>query len=266
MNKILFFTNLKNHKILFIIINLVLLMYSSIMIYMFDPDLGNSIAEMMELMPRGFAVALGFDDIAVTLTSHIGAYLYGFIFIIFPMIFTVVAANSLVAKHVDRGSMAYLIATPNSRKTIIQTQAISLNVMLIGLFSIQTVLGILMSEMMFKGLLDVGSYIKINLVTLLVFCFVSAIGFLGSCIFNESSKSLSMGIGFPVAFLLLKMLSGASPDLSFFKYFTPYTLIDINKILNNGNYTLWTSVALIIASFLIYFSAVTIFDKRSLNL
>lgn len=266
MNRVLFFTNLKNHKVLFIIINLVLLMYSSLMIYMFDPELGNSIGEMMELMPRGFAVALGFDDIAITLTTHIGSYLYGFIYIVFPMIFGVIVANSLVAKHVDRGSMAYLIATPNSRKTIVQTQAISLNVMLIGLFVIQTILGILMSEIMFNGLLEVGAYVKINLITMLVFCVVSAIGFLGSCIFNESSKSLSMGISFPVAFLLLKMLSGASPDLSFLKYFTPYTLIDINKIMGSGNYTLLTSVALIIASMVVYFCAVTIFDKRSLNL
>ncbi|MDW7660941.1 MAG: ABC transporter permease subunit [Bacillota bacterium] len=266
MNKTLFLTNLKAHKMLFVIMNLVLLMYSSIMIYMFDPETSNAIAEMMEMLPKGFAVAFGFDDIAITLTSHIGSYLYGFIFIVFPMIFTVIAANSMVAKHVDRGSMAYLLATPNSRKTIIWTQAISLITMLTGLFVIQTILGILMSEMMFSGLLEVGPYIKINLITLLVFGVVSGIGFLGSCIFNESSRSLSMGISFPVAFLLLKMLSGASSDLSFLKYFTPYTLIDINKIMNTGNYTLWTSVALIIASFLIYFSAVTIFDKRSLNL
>lgn len=266
MNKTLFLTNLKSNRTLFVIMNLVLLMYSSIMIYMFDPETSNSINAMMEMLPKGFALAFGFDDIAITLTSHIGSYLYGFIFIVFPMIFTVIVANSLVAKHVDRGSMAYLIATPNSRKTIIWTQAMSLITMLIGLFVIQTILGILTSEMMFKGLLEVGAYIKINLITLLVFGVVSGIGFLGSCIFDESSRSLSMGISFPVAFLLIKMLSGASPDLSFLKYFTPYTLIDINQIMNNSSYTLWTSVALIVASILLYFGAVMIFDKRSLNI
>ncbi len=266
MNKTLFLTNLKSHKLLFIIMNLVLLMYSSIMIYMFDPETSSAISEMMEMLPKGFSVAFGFDNLAFTLTSHIGSYLYGFIFIVFPMIFTVIVANSLVAKLVDRGSMAYLIATPNSRKTIIWTQAMSLIIMLIGLFLVQTILGIIMSEIMFKGLLEFGPYIKINLITLLVFVVVSGIGFLGSCIFDESSRSLSMGISFPVAFLLLKMLSGTSPDLSFLKYFTPYTLIDITKIMSTGNYTLWTSIVLIIASILIYFGAVTIFDKRSLNL
>lgn len=266
MNKTLFFTNLKSHKILFIIMNLVLLMYSSIMIYMFDPESTNAIAQMMESMPKGFSVAFGFDDIAVTLTSHIGSYLYGFIFIVFPIIFIVFVSNNMVAKLVDRGSMAYLIATPNSRKTIIWTQALSQVSMLTGLFVIQTILGVIMSEIMFKGMLEVWPYIQLNLITLLVFTAVGGIGFLGSCIFNESSRSLSLGIGIPIAFLLLKMLSGASPDLSFLRFFTPYSLIDIKAILETANYTLWTSLGLIIASLAIYYTSVIIFNKRSLNI
>lgn len=266
MNKTLFITNLKTHKMLFIIMNLVLLMYSSIMIYMYDPETTNAIAEMMEVLPKGFAVAFGFDDIAITLTSHIGTYLYGFIFIVFPIIFIVIMSHSLVAKHVDRGSMAYLIATPNSRKNIIWTQAASQLTMLSGLFVVQTILGTIMSEMMFSGLLDASAYIKLNLITLLVFAAVSGIGFLGSCIFNESSRALSMGVSVPVAFLLLKMLSGASPDLSFLKYFTPFTLVDINSILTISNYTLWTSTALVVASVIIYMAAAAIFDRRSLNI
>lgn len=266
MNKTLFLTNMKIHRTLFIIINLVLLMYSSIMIYMFDPEGANAMIEMINMLPKSFGTAFGFDTVALTLTTHIGSYLYGFIFIIFPVIFMIIMINSLIAKHVDRGSMVYLLSTPNSRKEIARTQFASYVMMLVALFIIQTGLGVLMAEAMHKGMLEVGPYVQINLITLFVFLFVGSIGFLASCSFDDSGRSLSVGAGIPVMFLLLKMLSGVGEKVEFLQYFTPYTLMNMGNIMNKDNFTLLSCLALLIASVITVSVAIQIFDKRSLNI
>lgn len=266
MNKTLFLSNLKTHRTLFIIINAVLLMYASIMIYIFDPSGINAMIEMFKMFPEGVMKAMGFDTFATTLTTHIGSYLYGFIFIVFPMIFVTIVANSLIAKHVDRGSMVYLLSTPNSRVEIALTQVISLLVMLVGTFVVQTLIGIGFSEALHEGLLDVTPYIHLNLITMLVFFFVGAISFLASCIFDESGRSLSVGLGLPILFFLFKMLSGVSDKLEFLRYLTPYTLMDMRSILETDNYTLWVSLGLLGASLVLFALAITIFNKRSLNI
>lgn len=266
MNKTLFFANLKVHRTLFVIINLVLLMYTSIMIYIFDPSGINAMIEMLQMFPEGIMKAMGFDTFATTLTTHMGSYLYGFIFIVFPMIFVTVVANSLVARHVDRGSMVYLLSTPNSRINIALTQGISLLVMLVGIFVIQSMLGILFSDLFHQGLLDVKPYLQLNLITLLVFFFVSAISFLASCVFDDSGRSLSVGVGVPILFFLFKMLYGVSEKLEFLRYLTPYTLMDMKSILETEGYVLWVSGGLLTASLILFGLAIFIFHKRSLNI
>ncbi|MFZ7121634.1 MAG: ABC transporter permease subunit [Eubacteriaceae bacterium] len=266
MNYTLFKASFKSNRILMIVISLVLLMYSSIMIYMFDPENVNLIADMMKLFPEGFGNAFGFNQISTDLTSHIGSYLYGFIFIAFPMIYVIVVANNLVAKHVDRGSMSYLLATPNTRFKIVFTQAIFLISSITLLFVIQVILGILISKAIHNGYLEVWKYIQINIITMLVFYVLSGISFLASCFFNESSKSLSIGISVPMAFLIIKMLSATSSDLEFLKNFSLYTFIDVEKILSSSTYTLNVSLILLAMAIVIYSAAIYIFNKRSLIL
>ena len=47
---------------------------------------------------------------AADLLGFMISYLYGFILLVFPMVFCILRANGLVAKYVDRGSMACLLA------------------------------------------------------------------------------------------------------------------------------------------------------------
>ena len=53
-------------------------------------------------------------------------YLYGFLLLLLPLVFSILAANRLVARWVDTGSMAYLLASPNTRARVARTQALVL--------------------------------------------------------------------------------------------------------------------------------------------
>lgn len=112
----------------------VITMYVTIIISMYDPELMATLDGFVELMPELMA-AVGMDSGANNLLEFMISYLYGFILLIFPMVFAILRGNGLVAKYVDEGSMAALIAAPVRRTTVALTQAavlVSGTVILLG--------------------------------------------------------------------------------------------------------------------------------------
>lgn len=103
----------------------VITLYSTVIIAMYDPKLGASLNMMAESMPELFA-AFGMTNAGATMLEFIINYLYGFILVVIPMLCLLLIAGRLVVRYVDQGSMAYLLATPNTRGTIIRTQILFL--------------------------------------------------------------------------------------------------------------------------------------------
>ncbi len=265
MNKTLFMASLKANWKLLTGTFLILLMYQSVILGMYDPENVEAMRSMVEALPESLSAAFGYDVLAVDLTSHIGAYLYGFIFLIFPLVYMVPAANNLIAKHVDKGSIVYMLATPNTRKTLAITQAAFMAGSTLILFLSVILTGIVMSESMFPGELIYRDYMLLNLVTVAVHLVLGGIAFLASSIFSESRHSVAVGLGFPLAFLLFKMLSDTGDKLEPLKYASLFSLIDVYRIFDDTSYALTSSALLILAAFFCFAAAVYIFDKRSLN-
>ena len=109
-----------NYKMILLFLAVITL-YSTVIIAMYDPKLGASLDLMAESMPELFA-AFGMTNAGATMLDFVANYLYGFILIAIPMLCLVLIAVRLVARYVDQGSMAYLLATPNTRSTIVITQ------------------------------------------------------------------------------------------------------------------------------------------------
>ena len=72
-------------------------------------------------MPELMA-SVGMKANATNLLGFMISYLYGFILLIFPMLFCILRGNALIAKYVDKGSMVSLIAAPVKRHIIAFTQ------------------------------------------------------------------------------------------------------------------------------------------------
>ena len=125
----------------------------------------------------GILTKLGAD-----LTGYLAGYLYGFIYTLFPAVFLIFLSNRLVTKHVDNGSMVYLLNTPNSRKKIIITQALSTIIFLVSIYIVNVLVGIVLSQIMFDDLLNINDYLLLNLVTVSTLICISSINFLFSCI------------------------------------------------------------------------------------
>lgn len=264
MNKTLFLKNIKFNWGIFAFVAGMLLIYVITSVTMFDPNSAETMRLMLEMLPEGMMKAFGFDSLGTDLTSYLGGYLYGFIFLVFPLIYTVILSNKLVAKHVESGSMAYLLNTPNSRVRIILTQAIYLIASTLVLMVVEVIVLIFMAQAMFPGYLDIGNFLALNLVTFLVLVVVGGISFLFSCIFNDTRNAIAFGAGVPIIFFVLKMVSEISEKVAFLRYFTIYSLVVPDKIMTDGSYTTIVSVILVGAAAILYGGAIYIFHKRSL--
>ena len=266
MNKTLFFASLKaNWKLLLSTLALFLI-YQSTIISMYDPDSTAGMNALVASLPEGMVTAFGFDGLANNLSSFIGTYLYGFIFLIIPLVYIVPTANNLIAHHVDRGSMVYMLATPNTRPRIARTQGVFLYSSIALLLTGITLIGMVIAELLVPGELQIGNYLLLNLVTISMHLVLSGIAFLASCVFNESRSALTVALGVPLAFLLLDMMSGFGDKLDFLKYMTLFSVIDVQKIFTDHAFAWWSSLIMLGVSALLLLVSIRVFDKKSMNI
>lgn len=264
MIKALFNASFKANRVLLLASFLILLMYQTIIINMYDPENADALMGMIRLMPEAVMAAFGFSAPEADLTNHVASFLYGFVFLIFPLIYIIPAGFRMIGKHVDRGSLVYLLATPHTRKRIALSQALFLLSSTTVLLAAAVLWGILFCTLTFPGMLRIGDYLLLNLVTLGVFYVISGIVFFASCFFNDSSKILGTAIGIPAAFFVFKMLYSAGEELRFFKYLTIYSLNDPKLVFSGTGKALLITAILFSAATLIYAAAIRVFDKRNL--
>ena len=125
MNFALYKKEIKGSFKILLIFAGVLTMYIVMIVSMYDPELSDALKQFEELMPELMS-AVGMTGANETLTDFMSSYLYGMILLVFPMVYTVIRANRLIAKYVDRGSMAQLLAAPVKKKKIAVTQLTAL--------------------------------------------------------------------------------------------------------------------------------------------
>ena len=240
------------------------MIYVATSISMFNPESAEFIESMLKVMPEGMLKVFGFENLGTDLTQYISNYLYGFILLVFPFIYTSIVANRLMAKHVDSGSMSYLLSTPNTRNKVALTQAVYLISSTAAVFVFITGAAILMCTSIWPGMLKIGLYLSLNMVALSATLVVAAISFLASCIFSDTKYSLAFGVGIPLFFVVSRMLHGLSDKIDWLKYLSVYTVINIEKILDGGTYALFATMALLGVSVVLYAAAIWIFNKKSL--
>ena len=251
-----------NWKLLTIFIA-VMIFYSLTIMYMFDPVVIDSMEAMLKLLPQELIKAFGYQLQVPSYVGFLASYFYGFLAVGFPTIFTVIVGYRLVGKMVDNGSMAYLVATPNSRIKIVLTQAIVFVLMLAFLVVSIVIAGIIFSEIRFPGELEMEKFFLVN-VTLFFYLFaISSISFLASCLFNDGKNAVLVGTSLPVGFLIFQMLSAQGDKLAMLKYFTLLTLYQPNEIIVAG-YQPWPMFALAMIGFVFYGLSLLIFKRRNL--
>ena len=241
----------------------VIMMYTAIIVYMYNPQFSRMLTEYQKIMP-GIMDAMGMSGAAENLVQWMGIYLYGFIMTAFPMIFSIIAANSLMMKYIDSGSVCALLTSGRTRRQIVLTQAVCAVVFVLVLFALSTAGGVVCARIMFGGQLDINLYIQLNFSCMLMQLMVMCVSFAAACFSSETKQFCTFGAGLPVAFYIADMAANMGGKAENIKYLTPYTLFDAAKITAGESVAVQNALMAVISLALVRGAAVY-FEKRDMS-
>lgn len=265
MNLALYKREMRGSVRLLVIFAAVIAMYVSIIIGMYDPDMMAMLDGLVEAMP-GIMSAVGMSAGASSLLGFMISYLYGFILLLFPMAFSILRGNGLIARYVDRGSMVSLTAAPVKRRAIALTQVCVLISGLLLLILFSTALELACARFSFPGQLDVPALLRLNGGLVCLQLFIGGICFLASCVFSDTRWSVGFGAGVPVLAYVLQMLANVGGSAEKAKYFTFFTLFDPNGITAMDGGALTGILLLLLGSIVLYILAVAAFCRKDLHI
>lgn len=265
MNGTLFRYEMKKSFKILLIFCAVLTMYTGMIVWMFDPALGDSLNAMMESMPEVFAL-VGMDSPGTTLLDFINNYLFSFLYKVFPIVFFAFLVNRVLIRYLDKGTMAYLLSTSNSRLRIAFTQAMVIITLLLLLFAYVTVLTLAICALQFPGELDTRGFLMEILGIFGLMLFLSGICYLSGCVFEDSGKALGAGVGLNVLFVLVEMVSQVNDKVDWLRFCTPMTLFDTAKIAAMEREGLCMVLILYLFGLSFYAIGMLIFNRKDLSL
>lgn len=264
MNRTLFVKEMRSSAFVTVVIAAVLAMYVAMIVSMFDPELGESLTLMMQSMPDLFA-AFGMAQPSTTLLDSMLNYLYGFLLTVFPLVLVLIMVNKLVVRYLDRGTMAYLLATPTSRVCIAVT-LISVLVSILALLMVSVVaVEVGSAELMFPGELDMAGLMRANVGLLGLWLALAGLCFLSACAFSNAALALWAGGGVCILSFLVQMVSQVGDKFEFLKYATPLTLFDVYGLAANDASAWVGTVALYGIAVVLFAAGVVVFARRDLN-
>jgi ABC-2 type transport system permease protein len=264
MNKHLFMLNVKQHYAVIVGVTGVLLMYTSIAAWMYDPTSAEAINNLLGILPDALIRAFGFDGLGTDLTGYLSNYLFGFIYIMFPMLFVLFLVSKLIGRHIDEGSMVYLLSSPHKRSVVAWTQIGFFYSGLFFLFGINLLAAIAISEVLFPGSLDIAAYALLNGLAFAVISLLASLTFFLTMIKIDYTKGVSIAASITFYFFFSNMAYKLSSQVEFLQYTTLFRLIDVDSALELSSFAWWSLGLTIAATLGILFISVTIFEKRNL--
>ena len=233
------------------------------------PSIASSSAlnTVLKAMPQSMLRLFGMQAGMQQLGDYLAGEFYGLIFIIIMAVYTLATASKLMARLVDRGPMAYLLASPVSRVRIACTQAI---VLLVGLFTIgafTTIGGLIGAAWIVKNAhLDTGRFVQLNLIGCLLFAVIAGYSFLCSCAVNDEKKALGTSAVLTLVLYGLNMVGKLSDKVAWMKDLSLFTTFDPQGILHAHVHVLGTALGLAASAVILFAAGVLVFRGRELPL
>jgi ABC-2 type transport system permease protein len=148
-----------------------------------------------------------------TLVGFMSNSFYALMAIIFPMVYSIMLGNRMIAEKVDKGSMAGFLSTPTTRLQITISSAIYFIISLAFMWGVASAVGIIAANTFQPDALDVDVFLMLNIGAFLYHLVISSICFCSSCIFNTSKNSLIVGAGLPLVFFVVNLFLKLSDNL-----------------------------------------------------
>lgn len=244
--------------------------YILFMIWLYPGLSGNTkaIDELVQAMPEGVGKAFGLNNGFSSAEGFISGEYYGLILVLILSIVCVQMSTQLVARLVDRGSMAYLLATPTTRRKVVFTQALVLVSSLFIIMAVTTLAGFL-GKIWFLGTeyeFGMGRFTGLNTIAFLMFFAIGGLSFLISCVCNDEKKALGISGGITFAFFTIDILAKISEKLDVLRFFTLFSFYRPGDIVQGSADIPWIALWLALVGLLTFAAGIQVFSRRDLPL
>lgn len=253
-----------NYK-LYIVFLGVIAMYAVTLVAMYDPSLKDSLKSLEESMPVVLS-AFGMQNMGTTLLDFIITYLYKFVLIVTPFIYSIIMCYRLLAKYVENGSLAYLLNSKHGRTKIVITQWTNLFLGLVVMIAFNTGLMIVCCSIMFKGELDVPRFLLLNLGLLSLQLFIASFCFMFACVFNDVKYSIGCGAGVISLFVIMQMFLSVYDNAKILLYCNPLSLFNAQQVVNGDVVSIINLVILLGLAIAFLFIGLLGFRRKDLPL
>ena len=260
----LFLHDLRENRMLLLFFTFIIFVYTSISVYMFDPESTQAMQDLLDLMPETMINMMGFTNLGTELTSYISNYLYGFILIIFPLIFIIMMGNKLISRHVDTGSMQFILTTPYSRIQVVVTQVVFYVISILFVIGINILILIAMAQISHPGALDIWAFARLNYMTISIHLLMGSITFFFGVLLQDNSRVIGLSGGFLFLQFVLSMIARIDESLSFLKYTTVFSMLDVTEILANVMPNLLQASIVLYCAVGLFVASIIVFNKKSL--
>lgn len=208
----------------------------------------------------------------------VGSIFFKMAGLLLPIIYIIMVSNNLISGQVDSGSMAYVLSTSTKRKEVTFTQACYLIGSLFLMMCATTITSCICFAFVDPSVTELtyGELILLNLGAFITLFAISGINFLTSCWFDRSKRSMALGGGFSMFFLVATMLglfgSQVIPSvvrldaLNNFNYVSLITLFDSVSIISGTTTFIWKLAILFVIGLVGYVIGSIRFKKKDLPL
>ncbi|MFC2075572.1 ABC transporter permease subunit [candidate division KSB1 bacterium] len=248
MNFALFRSTLRANWWLLLIFTAVSVGYLLLILGIYDEENMQFIEASVKALPPGLSAAVGMDTVPTSLTDFAAEYFYAFLIQLFLTLHLTILPIRLVVSYVDRGTMSYLLSTPNSRAKVIGTQAVYLVVSLAAMATILTSVAMAFSAAVHPGQLDLMAFLNLNFAAFLLSVALGAITFFFSCTFNEAKTVIGVSAAILVGFFVISVIARLGHGEGVYGIidrFSIYYLLRSRDIIN-GEVNLWLNNALLL--------------------
>lgn len=265
MSSPLFRRSLRSLAVAVAAIAAVMAVYIGMVVYLYDPEVNESLQLMQEAMPELFA-AFGMANPSATLCDFLLNYLYGFMFTCLFVLLAAYMAQRLAVGPAKDGSLAWLLASPCSRPRLAVTLiAAQVAVVLLTVFLLWASEAAF-CEALFPGELDQVALARANLGLVALGLFAASLCFASGFAFQRPSVALWAGAGACILFLLMGLAGTVGEGLEWVANLSPFSLYDAYGLAAGEADAAAGSVGLLGASTALFAAGAAAFCRRDFSL
>ena len=260
----LFMQSIREIRRTFLTFAVLMLGGTALWLGIYHPGITDTLQALTSSLPPAVLAAFGCDFSRETFTEFAAFGLFGFWFLILPLVYEILAAGRLIASGIDSGVFVYLLATPNARAAIACTRGLCLAESTAELFLLTGICAEVCIRVHPAGPFSEGIFWQLLIGCFFLHALLGGIAFWAACRGENMRSFLLIGAGIPILFLLLHMASAIGGMWGILRFGTVFTLFDIEAILAGEGISFLYMALLCAGAVVLYALGVNSFRKRDL--